>query len=140
MSQVTDLGDLATRTYNSWSQWHGWLLVCMCMILVYLVAFFDVVRRSNKREWTMSSRKFSKHQGPKVEMLIFNALSEARIKDEISEATFNFWARFFSWYGFRRFKNIEKIKKDSPKANWLKQRVLDSLDLMEKEKPAKLPG
>lgn len=138
MSQVTDLSDLATKTYDSWSQWHGWLLVSACMILVYLVAFFDLQRRSNKREWTMSGRKLSKHQGPKVEMLIYNALAEAKIKDEISDATFMFWAKFFAWHGFKRFKSVEKIKTDSPKANWMKKKILDKLNL--EEKPVKLPG
>jgi hypothetical protein len=137
MKTTTDLFDQAVRVYEQLNQWHGWPLVCGALILIYLVAYVDL-RRSKARDRTMSGKKFSAHQGPKVEYLIYKALSEAKIKEEISDKTYFYWARWFGWHGFEKFKPMKKVAAGSARAEAMKKKILDKLGLEEKQ--VNLPG
>lgn len=132
-SVLLTTADKAVEWYTQAAQWHGWPLITACMIFVYVVAYFDV---RSKRDKAMDPKKFRKHQGPKVEYLIYKVLGEARIKDEISDATYFYWARWFGWHGFDKFKVTKKIFAGSPRAERLKETIAKRLG---REEPVKLP-
>lgn len=132
----TTVRDPVVQGYHWVDQWRvtPWLLVGVT--LVYLMAFWDL-RRTKKRDGSMGARKFTKHEGPKVEYLIYKALQEAKLKDEISDKTYYFWAKYFAWHGFEKLRPGRKIVAGSSRATRIKDEIIKRLG--GDDKPVKLP-
>jgi hypothetical protein len=133
----TTVRDPVVHGYHWLDQWRVTPWALIAVTLIYLVAFWDL-RRSKKRDGSMGARKFTKHEGPKVEYLIYKALQEAKLKEEISDKTYYFWAKYFAWHGFEKFKTHRKIVAGSPRATRFKEKILGRLG--GDDKPVKLPG
>jgi hypothetical protein len=137
MERMTDYYDKAVQWYSTTSQWHGWHLVALCMVVVYVAAFIDLRFRS-KRDGQMDRKLYHKRNGLLVDNTLYKALRQLKIEDKISDKEFVYWCRYFAWLGFDKFRNPKKHI-FGPKAERMKEMIAKRLG-KEEDTPVNLPG